>query len=89
MSKRTNYRTIKIILTAINKGESKPNRISFKSNVSYDRLLNCLSHLEKIECVESRQHTVSSNRVMKEYFITIKGEYLLMNLQKVENIIDK
>ena len=84
-SKRINYRTFKNILDVINKGETKPTRISFKSNVSYARLVNCLMHLVNIGCIEYKSHIEGASRV---YYITKKGECLLHSLQNAENIID-
>jgi predicted transcriptional regulator len=89
MVKRISYRTYKNVLTAIKNGESRPTRISHQSNVSYSSLMNCLSHLENVGCVEKRQQNGYSRKVMRKYSITKKGNTLLLSLQKAEKIIDK
>ncbi|MFC1802745.1 winged helix-turn-helix domain-containing protein [Thermoproteota archaeon] len=89
MSKGVSYRTIKNVLTVIKNGESKPNRISYQSNVSWARLMNCLTLLLNKGCVECSQRKVSSDHDLREYFITNKGEHLLQSLQIAKKIIDK
>jgi predicted transcriptional regulator len=83
------YRTYKKVLTAIKDGESRPTRISHQSQVSWASLMKCLSHLKNAGCVEISQQNGDSSRVLREYFITKKGNRLLLSLQTAGNIIDK
>lgn len=58
-------------------GEVKPTRIQFKSNLSYDNLLQCLRELEKIKMI-------SRNPIL----LTEKGKSFVQDFGKITYYLD-
>ena len=80
------------ILVQINSGASKPTRIMYASNISYNVLKKCLESLVNQELVEERDNQREDRmrvdtRTKKKYYITEKGLGVVRYFQKADSLI--
>ncbi|MEM2423559.1 MAG: winged helix-turn-helix domain-containing protein [Candidatus Bathyarchaeia archaeon] len=80
--KRSKLEVYLDVLRAVNKGESKPTRIMYKTNLSWVPLQEILDFLVSQDLLREEE---SSKR--KEYFITEKGKRVLAYLNGLANLL--
>ena len=82
LSKRSRLQLFVDILRAIDKGECKPTRIMYKSNMSWLPFRRMLNRMVELELVERREEGTR-----QLYFITERGKNFLRILDDLKRVL--
>jgi len=82
-TRRSSFQIAVDVLTVINKGEDRPTRIMYASNLSWNSLKGTLDTLVGKGYVDE----VSMNAKQKRYSISTKGKDVLSYYERLESLV--